>query len=249
MMTSGILNKRTKDLSIPEKYSMRFISIEELSGVVALENYVFDNLPNKNVLFKDSFDEMHEDMAAGAKILGVFNEAGDLIAYRYISFPGISRKNLAYDISLPKSQMDKVVHLETTVVHPDYRGNALQSITLQHAASMVGNMGYRHLLCTVSPQNLFSLYNIMKNGLKIKALRKKYHSSENPEGLWRFILHRDMAIARYEKPIDSYILKLEDLDEQKNLIDRGYIGFNIFRENRLLNYAKFGSIPQEGIPA
>ena len=188
-------------------------------------------------------------MKSGAKIIGVFNETDNLIAYRYISFPGSDNKSLAYDIDLPKNQMDKVVHLETTVVHPEYRGNALQSITLQYAAAEVKALGYRHLLCTVSPQNMFSLYNIMKNGLKIKALKRKYSSSENPDGLWRFILHKDMAIESYNKPISSYMSGLENLDEQKGLIDRGYIGFNIFRENRLLNYAKFGDVSYQGIPA
>ncbi len=249
MMTNGILNRRTNDLSIPENYYMRPIDLKELNRVVELENHVYENLLNKNILFMDSYEEMLDDMKSGAKIIGVFNEANDLIAYRYISFPGLRSKSLAYDIELPRSQMDKVVHLETTVVHPDYRGNALQSLTLQHAAAEVKALGYRHLLCTVSPQNMFSLYNIMKNGLKIKALKRKYKSPDNPDGLWRFILHKDMAIKSYERPIDSFMSKLENLDEQKHLIDMGYIGFNIFRENRLLNYAKFGDVPHQGIPA
>lgn len=249
MMTNGILNRRTNDLSYPENFYMKPMHIKELNRVVELQKYVYNNLPDKNVLFMDSYEEMFDDMKSGAKIIGVFNEANNLIAYRYISFPGLDSKSLAYDIDLPKSQMAKVVHLETTVVHPEYRGNALQSITLQYAAEEVETLGYRHLLCTVSPQNMFSLYNIMKNGLKIKALKRKYSSSENPNGLWRFILHKDMAIESYNKPISSYMSGLENFDEQKGLIDRGYIGFNIFRENRLLNYAKFGDVSYQGIPA
>lgn len=242
MLIRGILKKQVNDSVVQDEYTMRPISLEELYSAVELENYVYEQLPNKQVLYVDTYKDMYEDMKSGAKIIGVFNGKDEIIAYRYIGFPGKSSKNLAYDINLPENQMDKVVHLETTVVHPDYRGNGLQSLTLQHAVSMVRDLGYRHLLCTVSPQNLFSLYNVMKNGLKIKALKKKYGTSEDQsDGLWRFILHRDLEIGAYEKPIDSFTSKLENIDEQRVLIENGYIGFNVFRESRMLNYAKFNN--------
>lgn len=238
MITKGIMNKRVKGFLVPEEYYMRLIYPNELRYAVDLENYVYDNLPDKQVLYKDSYEEMFDDMKSGAKIIGVFNESNKMVAYRYIGFPGNSSKNLAYDINLPESEMDKVVHLETTLVHPDYRGNSLQSVTLQHAAVMVKDLGYKHLLCTVSPFNFFSLYNIMKNGLKIKALKKKY-GSDGDDGLWRFILHKDMEHRYFEKLIDSHVSKLDNIDEQKSLIDNGYIGFNIFKDNKTLSYARF----------
>jgi len=240
MIAKGVINRRVDGFVVPENYTMRFIYPNELRYAVDLENYVYDNLPDKQVLYKDTYEEMREDMESGAKIIGVFNESHEMIAYRYIGFPGNNSKNLAYDINLPESQMNKVVHLETTLVHPDYRGNSLQSVTLQHAAAMVKDLGYRHLLCTVSPFNFFSLYNIMKNGLKIKALKKKYGAAENPsDGLWRFILHRDMEYNLFERLVDSHVSRLDNIDEQKSLIDNGYIGFNIFKDNKTLNYARF----------
>jgi ribosomal protein S18 acetylase RimI-like enzyme len=181
---------------------------------------------------------MYEDLKNGAKVIGVRNNRGKLISYRYIGFPGKDSRNLGYDINLPKDELDSVVHLETTVVKPIYRGNNLQSLTLEIATELVKEEGYKHLLCTVSPYNFFSLYNVMKNGLKIKKLKKKYARTENEEGMWRFILHRDLKNP-YSNPVDLVVSKWANLEKQKELIEDGYIGFEIFKDTRLLNYMKF----------
>ncbi|MDF2520489.1 MAG: hypothetical protein K0R84_1117, partial [Clostridia bacterium] len=152
---------RHKDEGIEKDvYEMRLITKEELGAVIDLQQYVYDRLPNKNVLYVDTYKDMFDDMKLGAQVIGVYNSNKELIAYRYIGFPGQNDKNLGFDINLPTNELKRVAHLETTVVRPDYRGNSLQSLTLQQAVPLIEELGYRHLLCTVSPQNFYSLFNI-----------------------------------------------------------------------------------------
>lgn len=237
ILSKGHLLKNKNESMVLEDYSMKLLSKDRLREVLELEHKVYEGLPNKDILFFDSYEEMLGDMEQGAKIIGVLNSKEELIGYRYIGFPGKDKRNMGYDIKLPDSQLDKVVHLETTVVDPIYRGNSLQSLTLQVATSMVKSEGYRHLLCTVSPYNFYSLYNIMKNGLKIKALKKKYGSEDN-DGLWRFILHSDLEKPLIN-PIDTVISKWANLELQKELINNGYVGYELTKETRQLNYIKF----------
>lgn len=220
-----------------EDYNMKLLGRDRLREVIDLQQHVYDNLPNKEVLYMDSYEDMLSDMESGAKIIGVLNSKNRIIAYRYIAFPGVNKRNLGYDISLDEDQLNKVVHLETTVVDPKYRGNSLQSLTLEAAQGLSKKEGYNHFMCTVSPYNFFSLYNIMKNGLKIKALKKKYGTDEE-EGLWRFILHSDLN-KKSLNPIDLVISKWANLDMQKELIDQGYIGYEIIKDTKQLNYVKF----------
>ena len=77
---------------------------------------------------------------------------------------------------------------------------------------------------------------VSKSG-KIKALKKKY-GDENNEGLWRFILHSDLERTIYN-PLDVVISKWANLELQRDLLDKGYIGFNVTKETRQLNYIKF----------
>ena len=240
ILKTGQLIKHENGRTERDEYVMRLISKKELIDVVALEKYVYDLLPNKQVLYMDSYEEMLDDMNQGAKVIGVFNKTGELIAYRYIGFPGRSSKNLGNDINMPEQELPKVAHLETTIVHPAYRGNSLQSLTLQQVLPMIKDYGYSHLLCTVSPQNIYSLYNIMKNGLRVKALRKKYGTRENGnDGIWRFILHRNLEPRAVRRTSELFSVPIVDLEPQRKLIDEGFVGLWLSKESRLLNYVRF----------
>jgi GNAT superfamily N-acetyltransferase len=239
-LNTGLLVKHVGDRTVQDGYEMRLISERELEEVIKLEMHVYEKLPNKQVLCVDGYDEMLEDMKKGAKIIGVFNQANQLIAYRYVGFPGINDKNLGYDIKLPQQELISVAHLETTVVHPDYRGNGLQSLTLQHTIPLIKELGYKHLLCTVSPQNFYSLFNIMKNGLKVKALKRKYgNESEGKEGMWRFILHRHLQPSSVLKPDQLFKTPLHNIEQQEKLINEGFIGYWLFKDSKELNYVRF----------
>jgi GNAT superfamily N-acetyltransferase len=240
VLKTGQLIKHKDERIEQDEYSMRLITIGELKDAVALQKYVYDQLPNKQVLYMDSYEEMFDDMKHGAKVIGVFNSARELIAYRYIGFPGLSEKNLGNDIKMPRKDLLKVAHLETTVVHPEYRGNSLQSLTLQQAIPMVKEFGYNHLLCTVSPQNVYSLFNIIKSGLRIKALKRKYGSEKDgDDGMLRFILHRNLNPIEVRRTSNILSIPLGDLDKQEKIIEEGFVGLWLFKESKLLNYVHF----------
>ncbi|HCO18070.1 MAG TPA: hypothetical protein DIT39_00410, partial [Tissierellales bacterium] len=71
-----------------EEYKMKLLGKNRLNEVIELQQFVYDNLPNKEVLYIDSYDDMLADMEKGARIIGVLNSRDRLVAYRYIAFPG-----------------------------------------------------------------------------------------------------------------------------------------------------------------
>lgn len=235
-MKAGKLIRRVGNERISEDYFMKLLSINELDQVINLQEHVYRNLPNKNLLFRDEYEDIYKDLKGHGKILGVYNSKNQLIAYRYISIPGPTEKNLGNDIHLKEEELKKVAHLETTVVHPEYRGNNLQSLTLINLVPIISELGYNHLLCTISPQNVYSLYNIMKNGLSIKALKRKYITKENENGLWRFILHTDLNEEIDLKKSSLKTLSLESYEEQAILISKGYIGHKLCPDKNLIDY-------------
>ena len=236
ILNQGFIVKRKSEQRQIEPFEMRLVNAKELNQVIDLQHHVYERLPNKEVLYMDTKAEMLEDLYNGALIIGVFNKQDRLISYRYVSFPGYEQRNLGRDIHLNSQDLHKVVHLETTLVHPDYRGNRLQSLTLNKAVELIEDMDMRHLICTVSPYNLFSLYNIMSAGLNIKALKKKYGKAED-DGLWRFILHKDLKKEQNVNLSDVVLLKMDHLKEQRKLIDSGYIGYHLSKESQIIQYA------------
>jgi hypothetical protein len=185
-------------------YEIRLAVPTDIDKIMALQEQVYEALSNKAVLATDSKETLAEAINGMGAILCVFINESQLIAYRYIRFPGSAPDNLGLEIGLDESVLNQVVHLETTVVSPEYRGNHLQSITFSVVEAYLESWGYRHILCTVSPENPHSLKNIMEAGLEIKALKRMYKSDSNPFGLWRFILYKDLKDTRMMDPIEEF---------------------------------------------
>lgn len=241
ILKTGFLTKKEEYKNAIEPYIVQTIGMDHLHEVENLQQRVYRELKRKEVLVTDSFETMEEDLSNGGQILGVYNGSGQLIAYRFVSFPKQLSSNLGLDIGLSDHDLMKVAHLETTVVHPSYRGNGLQSETLKLAIPLIKEQGIRHILCTVSPFNPHSLYNVMTNGLKIKALKQKYGTQTDPEGLWRFILHRDME-ATSPKIVDWFHVGMKEIKRQEKLIENGFVGNYLNLEAQMLQYIKTAEI-------
>ena len=73
-------------------------------------------------------------------------------------------------------QLRKVVCMDTAAVHPDYRGRGIQKRLLETAETYLQGTGERYLLCTIHPENRFSLNNALKQGYEIRRTLEKYGS-------------------------------------------------------------------------
>ena len=225
-----------------ENYTAKLVSFEALYEIVDLMQRVYNSLPNKDVLFVDSYEELFEDLQKGAKIIGIYGERNQLICFRYVSFPGYENRNHGYDLGtiIPHSEFDKVCQLETTIVDIPYRGNNLQSITLGLMIPIIKELGYKHLVCTISPYNYHSVKNIMKHGLKIKSLKKKYARKEDgSDGIWRYILHGKIGEELGTDDYDLVNIDMTDIETQLELINKGYIGFEIDAEKEYIKFIKY----------
>ena len=76
----------------------------------------------------------------------------------------------------------------------------------------------------------------MSAGLNIKSLKRKYADKEN-QGIWRFILHKDLRPQTTIFSEEYQLLKLDHIGEQKKLIEMGYIGYNLIKESQMIQYA------------
>ena len=239
VLSKGRIKKEIKDTVVYENYEARLVSYEALPEMVDLIQRVYDQLPNKEVLFVDSYDDMKEDLDKGAKVMAIYAGDKTMVAYRYVSFPGLEERNLGYDLGLGVESLKKMCQLETTVVDPPYRGNNLQYMTLSLMKPIVEAEGYTHLACTISPYNYFSVNNIMRHSLKIKDLKRKYGTlPDGSDGIWRYILHGTME--ENSKMVEKHMINvpMANIPEQKELLEKGYIGHKLNRD-QTIDYVHF----------
>ena len=64
---------------------------------------------------------------------------------------------------------EEVVDFGPEAVTPNYVGNGIQSDVISYLEKTSAQMGYRHALGTVDPENIYSIRNLIKNGFEIVA--------------------------------------------------------------------------------
>lgn len=166
---------------------IRLLNKDDITKLLELNQLVFDNLDRSDLFELDSPEFFDKHLSTGGIIYGCFVE-DTLIADVVTVIPGLNKDNLGYDIGLSEDMLKKVVHLESVVVHPSYRGNGLQVLLCKLIEDIALGLGYEHFLATVHPKNIFSLTNLLSLGLKVNKFVLKY------EGKERYIVYKQLQI-------------------------------------------------------
>ncbi len=103
-----------------------------------------------------------------------------------VTYPGLSEENLGRDLDFPERDLCKTAHMDTVIILPQYRGGHLQKRLMQVAEADLKQAGYRYLLCTIHPDNRYSLDNALALGYRSKKSTLKYG------GLPRNILFKEL---------------------------------------------------------
>ncbi len=88
--------------------------------------------------------------------------------------PGNQPENLGLDIDLPPKELPYVVNMDTVSVLPSYRGHHLQRRLMLFAEEELRKEGYHHLICTIHPENKYSMNNALSLGYEVKKICEKY---------------------------------------------------------------------------
>lgn len=135
--------------------------------------------------YMDPPDLIRKMMEDGTMELWLAMDGDRLAASFDILYPGIESYNYGYDLGLTEDELRLVIHMDTSAVHPDYRGLGLQRRMIANAEMELSGQGRRILLSTVHPDNLYSLNNLLRQGYEIQKRMQKYGSE-------RYILRKEI---------------------------------------------------------
>lgn len=124
--------------------------------------------------------------------------AVDVIAgFLLVHFPGTSSDNMARYMNLAQSEYDHVTYMDSAAVDPKFRGNHLQQRLILQAEEELKGTPYYHLMCTVHPENQYSLNNMKKLGYQVVAKDRMYG------GLPRLVLYKRLQYPYITSPSTS----------------------------------------------
>lgn len=167
------------------KIEIRKGSCGDTENFIRLLQEVRESMEHKEWFYLDPPDEVRKMMGNGTMQLWVAMDNCHLAAAFTIVIPGLEETNYGYDLGFTEDQLLRVVNMDTAAVHPDYRGQGLQRKLMQTAETEIAKAGEHILLCTVHPENRFSLQNVLKQGYTIRKKLEKY-------GSIRYILRKDI---------------------------------------------------------
>lgn len=142
-------------------------------------------MSNPEWFYLDPPDTVRRMMEDHTMELWLAEDGNRVAAVFDILHPGLQSFNYGYDLDLSEEELLHVIHMDTSAVHPDYRGLGLQRKMVYAAEQEYCGKGRRILLCTVHPENRYSLNNMLKQGFQIQKRVEKYGSE-------RYILRKDI---------------------------------------------------------
>lgn len=148
----------------------------DTENFIELLQFTWKRMDHPDWLYLDDPSEVREMMSNGTMKLWVAMDGERLAAAFDILIPGLDSFNYGYDLGFSKEALLRTVNMDTIVVHPDYRGQGLQRLLMKEAELWAVAQGYQTLMCTVHPDNSFSLNNMLKLGYRIEKTIPKYGS-------------------------------------------------------------------------
>ena len=157
----------------------------DIESAICLLQDVKAAMEHPEWFYLDSPEEIRGMMADGTMQLWVAEDGNTLAGILYILFPGLQEYNYGYDLGFTQEELLRVVSIDTAAVRPEYRGIGLQGKLIQAAEDSLNGEDERILLCTIHPENSFSLNNALKQGYVIQRELPKYGST-------RYVLRKNL---------------------------------------------------------
>ncbi|GLO64902.1 GNAT family N-acetyltransferase [Oceanobacillus kimchii] len=200
---------------------VRYLTRENLPVIMQLQDIVIEELIDKDSLEPLSREEFLTILSDDKLMIGVFDQQ-ILIGFRAFLNPINDEEGLGKDIGLLESDYPCIVYSEISNVHPDYRGNGLQTFMGKTWMDSLDRRDFRYILATVAPFNIASLKDKFALGMKIYRLKNKYGDK------LRYIFCKDLQ-ANNNQIKEITTIEMGDIQKQQQYLNDGYVGLKMMQ--------------------
>lgn len=149
---------------------------QDTETFIRLMASVRQSMDHKEWLYLDPPEDVRDMMKNGVMSLWVAMDGNQMVGAFDALHPGLDAYNYGYVLGYSKEDLQLVINMDTAVVHPEYRGLGLQKKLMRYAEETLSMNGKHILLCTVHPDNRYSLNNVLSQGYTIQKTTQMYGS-------------------------------------------------------------------------
>lgn len=157
-----------------EDIVLKIATTDQANEIHSVMQEVYEQLDNKTLYVCDDLEYVKSHIKDAGFAVIACNKYSKIVGSFIFRYPGLSEDNLGRDIGINENRLNQVVHMESAVVLPKYRGRGLQLAMLKYAEELIDKSKYKYLMATVSPNNPWSYNSFEKNGYELKVTKEKY---------------------------------------------------------------------------
>lgn len=225
-----------------ENFRMEKLTLAHLEQMMQLQQIVHQSIADPSLCVQLTVEEMKELLVDDTGLtVGIFHN-DQLIGFHSALIPSKREDNLGYELNLQEDVLDDIFHLEICLVHPHFRGKALQAkMSSWLIRQFQLSDRFRYLCETAAPHNFGSVKNTLAIGAYIVQLKRMYGNYE------RYIFFQDIKQPLAIDETTKVEVQMNDKNNQQQLFAKGYVGYQMVNkdgEHKLL-FAKLqhGNIP------
>ena len=155
-------------------YTLRPATLDDAHVIWQIMDTCFQALEHKDYFICDDLDYVKDILSGHGFGIVACDADNHIIGNLLVKYPGVTKENLGYDVSLPTEELGKVLHMDSATVLPEHRGHGLEAKMIAYAETLVDTSKYCYSFATVAPENLASLKSLEKNGYEVMVTKEKY---------------------------------------------------------------------------
>lgn len=169
-------------------FRIRKAQSEDIDGIMKLMEDARRDPEHPDWFAADDEAYVREHLDGKGFVVAALSETGEIAGFFIVKEPE-PEDNLGVYLEFGREELSKVAVMDSAVVGSAWRGNGLQGKMLEKAEELLDKERFCYLMCTIHPDNRYSLHNMQMHGYEIKKTVKCYG------GLTRHILLKDCTKA------------------------------------------------------
>lgn len=165
--------RESTDLYSEDGFMIRRAVGDDTESIYECMLSVYNALEDKSVFVCEDIEYVKHNIEEHGFSVVAETEDGIIAGVFIFEYPDMDMSNLGRDIGLLESELGKVVHMDTVVVRPEYRGRRLQIRMLEFAEGII-DVRYRYYMATAAPYNKPSITSFLKSGYRVVKVTEKY---------------------------------------------------------------------------
>lgn len=166
-------------------FVIRKAGIRDLDGIMAVMEEARGNVGHPDWFLADNEAFVREHLDGKGFVIAAEAPDGTIAGFFLVKAPE-PEENLGKYLDFDEEKLEKVAVMDSTAVGRRWRGNGLQGRMLEKAESLLDKERFAYLMCTIHPENRFSLHNMERHGYEVKKTALCYG------GLLRHILLKEI---------------------------------------------------------